>query len=130
LLICDLELAASTFGLVALQRETQHSFVYSFTDNTVAMAAMRNCVASTACMQSLTAARADWLLQTGVGEASERITSKANVWADLGSRARVGEVLEQAARLGLRVKRVQTPPEWRQMVSDEAQAVAEGMGQL
>ena len=42
LLICDLELAASTLGLVALQPLSGQSFVYSFTDNTVAMAAMRN----------------------------------------------------------------------------------------
>ena len=41
LLICDLELAASTFGLVALQPLTGCPFVHSFTDNTVAMAAMR-----------------------------------------------------------------------------------------
>ena len=57
LLICDLELAASTFGLVALQPELELRNVYSFTDNTVAMAAMRTMAPSTAAMQQLTAAR-------------------------------------------------------------------------
>jgi hypothetical protein len=40
--ICDLELAASTFGLVALTPESGRSFVYSFTDNVNAKAAMRS----------------------------------------------------------------------------------------
>ena len=39
LLICDLELAASTLGLVALQPECGPSHVYSFTDNTAARTA-------------------------------------------------------------------------------------------
>jgi hypothetical protein len=124
LLICDLELAASTFGLVALQGEVGRGFVYSFTDNTVAMAAMRNLTPSTACMQALTAERSAWLLERGVVEACERITSKANLWADMGSRARVGELMSQAAGLGLRVRRVETPPQWRAVVAREAEAVA------
>jgi hypothetical protein len=124
LLICDLELAASTFGLVALQGAVGREFVYSFTDNTVAMAAMRNLTPTTACMQALTAERSAWLLERGVVEACERITSKANLWADMGSRARVGELMAQAGRLGLSVRRVETPPEWRAAVAREAEAAA------
>jgi hypothetical protein len=125
LLICDLELAASTFGLIALQSAVGREFVYSYTDNTVAMAAMRNLTPSTACMQALTAERSAWLLERGVVEACERITSKANLWADMGSRARVGELMAQAASLGLSVRRVETPPEWRAVVAREAEAAAE-----
>jgi hypothetical protein len=56
-LICDLELAASTFGLVALASETTRTFVYSFTDNVVAMAAMRKAAPRTETMQALCAER-------------------------------------------------------------------------
>ena len=125
LLICDLELAASTLGLVALQPEAAKEHVYSFTDNTVAMAAMRGLTPSTPAMQELTAARAEWMLTNGVAEATERVTSKSNLWADLGSRARVREMLSQAEELQLRPRRVPVPPEWRQMVAVEARAAAD-----
>jgi hypothetical protein len=124
LFICDLELAASTLGLVALQPEVGRSFIYSFTDNTVAMAAMRGLTPSTACMQALTVERVAWMLGEGVWEATERITSKANLWADLGSRARVADVMAQAAALGLTVRRVEPPSAWRAMVAEAAEAAA------
>jgi hypothetical protein len=124
LIIADLELAASTMGLVALQPLTGRACVYSFTDNTVAMAAMRNLTPSTLCMQQLTVERVAWLMEHGVSEACERITSKANLWADLGSRARVGELMAQAARLQLRVRRVEAPVSWRTLVADAASAAA------
>ena len=41
MLICELELLVSTIGLVTLAPLAQLNHVYSFTDNTVAMAAMR-----------------------------------------------------------------------------------------
>ena len=116
-LICDLELAASTFGLVALASETTRSFVYSFTDNVVAMAAMRTAAPRTEMMQALCGARSAWLLHHGVAEAVERITSKANLWADLGSRGRLASMLEQARSLGLRPRRVDVPAEWRDMLA-------------
>ena len=100
LLICDLELAASTFGLVALQPELGRRYVYSFTDNTVAQSAMRTLMPSTDAMQALTAERVTWMLQAGVAEAAERVTSKANLWADMGSRNRVAEMEQQARDLG------------------------------
>ncbi|MDC0525663.1 hypothetical protein OAO87_01595 [bacterium] len=124
LLICDLELAASTFGLVALQPELRQRHVYSFTDNTVAMAAMRSLTPSTAAMQQLTAARAAWMAERGVAEAAERVTSAANLWADMLSRGDVAGVLQQAARLGLRARRVDVPADWRAMLG----AAAEGAG--
>ena len=109
---------------MALQGEVGREFVYSYTDNTVAMAAMRNLTPSTACMQALTAERSAWLLERGVVEACERITSKANLWADMGSRARVSELMSQAESLGLSVRRVETPPQWRAVVAREAEAAA------
>ena len=116
LLICDLELAASTFGLVALQPLLGARAVYSFTDNTVAMAAMRSLAPSTTAMQRLTTARVAWLLDAGVAEATERITSKANLWADMLSRGAERDVRRQAAALGLRPRRVEVPPAWRALV--------------
>ena len=94
--------------------------MYSFTDNTVAMAAMRNLTPTTACMQRLTSERASWMLDKGVWEACERITSKSNLWADMGSRARVAELMAQASHLGLTTKRVEVPAGWRDMVAAEA----------
>lgn len=46
------------------------------------MAAVRGLVASTEAMQQLTAERVAWMMANGVAEATERITSKANLWAD------------------------------------------------
>ena len=122
LLICDLELAASTLGLVALQPLLRRSFIYSFTDNTVAMAAMRQMSPSTDAMQRLSAARATWMLAQGVGEAAERVTSAANLWADMLSRGDAAGVLQQAATLGLRTRRVDVPAEWRELVAHAAWA--------
>ena len=93
LIICEKELLASTWGLVALTPWTSCSFVVSFTDNTVALAAMRSMGSSSKRMQWLVERRTAWLHARGVIEDAARITSKANVWADLGSRDRLGEVL-------------------------------------
>ena len=128
LLICDLELAASTFGLVAFQPLVGRRHVYSFTDNVVAQAAMRGLVPSTPAMQRLTAERVTWLLQHGVTEASARITSAANLWADLGSRGKIGDVLAQARALGLTPHRVSPPATWMSAVAEEAHHARVGMG--
>jgi hypothetical protein len=113
MLICELELLASTIGLVTLAPLAQLSHVYSFTDNTVAMAAMRTLTPSTPVMAELTARRCEWLLETGVAESAERVTSKSNLWADLGSRGRTAEVERQASALGMAIEIVTPPPAWR-----------------
>ena len=115
-LICDLELAASTFGLVALTPESGRSFVYSFTDNVNAKAAMRSATPKTELMQTFCGARVEWLIANRVAEAAERITSAANLWADLGSRGKLAEMLAQAHALGLSTRRVPVPPGWREML--------------
>ena len=61
----------------------------------------------------MVAARLQWMEQRGVLEAAERITTGANLWADLGSRLQASEVIRQAQALGLRVRVVEAPPEWR-----------------
>ena len=115
-LICDLELAASTFGLVALTPESGRSFVYSFTDNVNAKAAMRSATPKTELKQTFFGARVEWLIANRVAEAAERITSAANLWADLGSRGKLAEMLAQAHALGLSTRRVPVPPGWREML--------------
>ena len=77
---------------------------------------------TTTAMQQLSAARAEWLLAHGVSEAAERVTSKANLWADMLSRGGVGDVLVQAVALGLRPRRVAVPPAWRHAVVAAARA--------
>eukprot|EP00966_Prymnesium_polylepis_P322713 7378956-Prymnesium_polylepis.1 len=67
---------------------------------------MRNSKAEGRAMQRLVERRSGWLLQCGVLEAAERITSKANLWADLGSRGRIADVLAQAAALGLSSRQI------------------------
>jgi hypothetical protein len=113
LLICELELLASTIGLVALAPLAGLSYVYSFTDNTVAEAAMRTLTPSTPVMAELTARRCEWLMERGVLESAERVSSKSNLWADLGSRGRTAEVEIQARQLGLAFELVPPPAEWR-----------------
>ena len=122
LLICDLELAASTLGLVALQPHLACASVYSFTDNTVAMSAMRRLTPSTPAMQAFTADRAAWMLVHGVAESAERVTSAANLWADMLSRGHVAGVEQQAAHLGLSPRRVPVPADWRHAVAVAAHA--------
>ena len=130
LIIADLELAASTFGLVSILPETGVKSCYSFTDNTVAQAAMRTQSPSREVMQALTAARVDWMLDNGVGEAVERITSKANTWADWLSRGRLEDVLRQAAMLGLRPRRVAVPDAWRRLPIEAAGVFVSGLGSM
>jgi len=112
LIICEKELLASTWGLVALQPLLQLAVV-SYTDNTVAQAAMQSMAPGSAAMQELTARRTQFLFEHEVVEQSRRITSKANLWADLGSRRQLAAVLQQAERLGLSARRVTVPCAWR-----------------
>ena len=127
LLICDLELAASTFGLVELAGRAERQFVYSFTDNTVAQSAMRTLTPSTAPMQALTEARCEWMLAHGFSEATERITSKANLWADQLSRQREAQVEADARSLGLRLRRVHVSTEWLECLERAAAAAGDAM---
>ena len=112
LTIAELELLASTFGLVALS-PLMGPHVLSFTDNVVAQAAMRRMTAGSPRMQQLVARRTVWLYERGVVEGVARITSDNNLWADPGSRGRLAEALQQAEALGLRPRRVELPAEWR-----------------
>ena len=113
LIICEKEMLASTLGLVALQPEVGDAFVLSYTDNTNVLAAMRSMGSSSRRMQELLARRTAWMLRERVVEASARITTDNNVWADWGSRGRLAEVVAAARRMGLRARRVAMPPDWR-----------------
>lgn len=110
--IAEKELFASTAGLVTLVNETGWTDVTSFTDNMVALAAMRSCTPSTPRLQALVEARLDWMSRTGVLEAAERVGSKSNLWADLASRRRLCDVLRQAEDLGLRTRVVPAAKHW------------------
>ena len=115
------ELQASTLGLVALAPECGMRDVYSFTDNIVAQYAMRDGTSRSHEMQPLIARRSSWMLQHGILEASERITSKANLWADLGSREQISEVIRQAAALGFSERRLPLPKGWMEAFEAEWQ---------
>ena len=58
--------------------------------------------------------RTQFLFEREVVEQARRITSKANLWADLGSRRRLADALRQAERLGLQPRRVHVPCAWRE----------------
>ena len=60
--------------------------VVSWTENTVAMAAMRSMAPRLEVMQDITARRIEYLFHGEILEESRRITSKVNLWADLGSK--------------------------------------------
>ena len=114
--IAEMELLASTFGLVAFADHLPRCVV-SYTDNTVAQAAMRAAAVRAAPMQHLVAVRTRWLLERGVAESSRRITTTANLWADWGSRGRLDRVLEQAAQLQLQTQRCHVPCGWREVLT-------------
>ena len=119
LTIAERELAASTWGLVALAPHLER-YVVSFTDNTVAQSALRSLTPRSVAAQRLTVQRAEWLLRHGVVEEARRVTTSANLWADVGSRPELGgpsEVARQARCLGLRVQWVPVPSEWRAAVA-------------
>ena len=113
------ELQASTLGLVALAPACAMRDVYSFTDNIVAQYAMRDGTSRSQEMQSLIARRSSWMLEHGILETSERITSKANLWADLGSREQIAEVIDQAAALDLSARQIHPAAEWMQSFEDD-----------
>ena len=107
--------------------------VYSFSDNVVAQYAMRSGTSNSQPMQRMLNRRSEWLTANSVLEAAERITSKANLWADLGSRKKMAEVIRQAAALGIVKSRCITPPslwvsgfeaDWLTPCDDAADAVA------
>jgi hypothetical protein len=96
LIICEKELLASTWGLVAFAPWLQQGVV-SWTDNTVAMVAMRSMAPRTEVMQAITARRTEYLFHGEILEESRRITSKANIWVDLGS-TQGGRWLQRCSR--------------------------------
>ena len=113
--IATMELLASTVGLVTFAHLLP-SHVLSYTDNTVALAAMRSMSAVPFGMQRLLARRAVWMRGWGGVEASRRITSAANVWADVGSRPEKGgwrAVQAMAAAAGCGFVLLGAPPSWR-----------------
>ena len=84
--IAEKELLASTIGLLTLASEVGASYVWEFTDNTVALSVMRLATAFSPLSQRLAALRADWACEHGVYTSAARITSANNDWADAGSR--------------------------------------------
>jgi len=115
MLICELELLASTFGLVAFGSSSGR-WVHSFTDNTVAEGSMRKLRARSPAMQAILRRRTRWMMARGLLETVQRITSKANVWADVGSRPELGgaaavKAAARAAGYGFRL--MQLPDGWR-----------------
>ena len=60
--------------------------MWEFTDNTVALSAIRSLTPSTPLSQRLCAARVVWCSDRSVFVMAERITSANNEWADIGSR--------------------------------------------
>ena len=119
------ELAASTLGLVSFAGHARWDGVYNFTDNVVAQYAMRGSSSVSNEMTILVEERNEWLVAHGVLESPERITSKANLWSDLGSRGRIDEMLRQAVAMKLHAVQLQPPPRWRRLISTLATTAAD-----
>ena len=65
-------------------------------------------------VEQMTAERVEWMLHSGIREASERVSSKSNLWADLISReGGWGPFCLQVAALGYHLRELQPPAEWR-----------------
>ena len=105
--IADKEYLASTAGLLGLHPFIESSYIWEWTDNTVALAAIRNLTPSRQVIQNLSSFRAEWLRENLVFTVGERITSKNNLWADWGSRGRIDLVQAHAIELGLSVVQVE-----------------------
>ena len=75
---------------------------------------MRRLSPKTRRMQLMIERRSEWMLENGVMESAERITSESNLWADLGSRDAVLEVERQAHSLGYKFNLVVSPKDWRE----------------
>ena len=97
-----------TLGAVALRPWVGDSFL-SYTDNTVAQSAMRvlRTRRSSPAMQAMVTRRTEWLFEVGALEVSRRVTSKANVWADVGSRPELGGAPAVACFAGLTARALQ-----------------------
>lgn len=114
--ITSLELLASTFGLVALS-PLLGDRVVSFTDNVATAAPMRDGIISDCHGRAwLLDLRTAWLVEADVVDTVARITSRNNLWADMGSRGDALGVERMAVALGLRVCRVAVPHERRDLV--------------
>ena len=67
-------------------------------------------------MQAIVARRTQWLFDRGSVELARRITSAANVWADVGARPELGgvdEVRRQAEAMGFGFVQLAVPQQWR-----------------
>ena len=84
-----------------------------FSDNVGSEGATDTGSSSAEVFQRLIAERTEFILERGIFTHSERITSKANVWADKLSRGLVDEVVAEATTLGLAPERVPIEPEVR-----------------
>ena len=60
-------------------------------------------------MQKVVEARTEWLMQRRMAESVRRVTSQANLWAELGSRGDVEMVLQQAAAMCMRTRVLEVP---------------------
>jgi len=111
--ICEKELFASNAGLAVIVSHVGVSLVHEFTDNTVALAVMRSLTPRTERMQLLVARRVQQLEARAVRATAHRISSKNNLWADMGSRGHALEVVAQAESLGLRTVQLRMSVEQR-----------------
>ena len=74
------------------------------------------CARLTGGVVPMLARRGVWLHERGLLEVPRRISSAANVWADVGSRPElggVGAVRDMAREMGLAFRELRVPDEWR-----------------
>ena len=100
-----MELFISNVGLATFGPMFGHKMFYEWTDNKVALALMRSLNPSsddnTRRLQLLVQWRVRLLRSNSWRSAAERVSSKNNKWADLGSRGEIAQVVDEAVALGL-----------------------------
>ena len=106
----------SLYEAVSADLDAHITHVLEFTDNEASEGATDTGRSGVEMFQRLLAERAAFILEAGIYTHSERITTKANRWADMLSRGLVQDVLAEATALGLESRRVEIRAEVRSTV--------------
>ena len=119
-------------GQVTLKcRCPETEYFLEFSDNTAAEAVADSCVSNKPGMQEVIMMRDEFQRQHEIFSMSERVPTKANVWADMLSRGDEQLVLAEATELQLKIEKLTVPPEARADVLNQCMhRVGNGVGML
>ena len=105
-----LEFRTMNMAMEVIFAKFKSQYFWEFTDNTAAEAVAESLNSPKAGMSQLARERDEFMRTNDIFAISERITSKANLWADWLSRGDAQLVLDAAMVLNLRVEWLEVPP--------------------